>query len=385
MKNRLIKTYQDKFGETPEMYFTSPCRINLIGEHTDYNGGLAMPAAISKYIYAVVSKRSDRKIFLKSLEKRKEILVDIDKIRNTKANSWGNYPLGIFKTLENNGAKIPFGLNIIYGSNVPIASGLSSSASLLDLTAFVASTYYNLNLSKVDVAHQSETEFNGLQCGTMDEPAISLGKNNQAIMLNCETSEYKYQDLVLDKGTSLVVIVSNVRRQLITSPYNTRVAECKEGLRLIQKEFKVDNLSQLDVKDLPKIREIIKDNIIYNRVKHVVSENDRVRRFAIAMKDKDYESVYSLLNESHKSLREDYEVTGEYLDFIHDKSLEYGALAERMTGAGFGGSSIAIVCKKDFANFKERLTKDYYAKYKIRPLIFLADISDGLTVEKIKK
>ena len=388
MKNRLIQTYKDKFVRLPEMYFTSPCRINLIGEHTDYNGGLAMPAAISKYIYAVVSKRNDRKIFLKSLEKRKEILVDVDNIKNTKANSWGNYPLGIFKTIQNNGINIPFGLNIIYGSNVPIASGLSSSASLLDLTAFIASTYYNLNLSKVDIAllaHQSETEFNGLQCGTMDELAISLGKKDNAIMLNCETNDYKYQDLVLDKDTSLVVIVSNVRRQLISSPYNTRVAECKEGLRLIQKEFKVDNLSQLKVEDLKRIRQIIKDDVIYRRVKHVVNENERVRNFALAMENKEYSKVYELLNESHKSLREDYEVTGEYLDFIHDKSLEYGALAERMTGAGFGGSSIAIIRKKDFAKFKESLTKDYYAKYKIRPLIFLAEISDGLTAEKIKK
>ncbi len=386
MKSKLIKTYKDKFGVSPEMYFTAPCRINLIGEHTDYNGGLAMPAAISKYIYAVVSKRSDRKIFLKSLEKRKEILVDLDKIKNKKENSWGNYPLGIFHTLLKNGIKLPFGLNIVYGSNVPIASGLSSSAALLDLTAFIASTYYKLGLTKVEIAllaHQSETEFNGLQCGTMDELAISLGKKNKAIMLNCLTSEYKYQDLVLDKDTSLVVIVSNLKRQLIASPYNQRVAECKEGLSLIQKEFDVENLSEVNVSDLPMVRKLIKDDVIYKRVRHVVTENERVKQFYDALNRKDYSHMYELLNASHVSLRDDYEVTGEYLDFIHDKSLQYGALAERMTGAGFGGSSIAIIKKKEFNKFKDSLSKDYYAKFKIKPLIFLADISDGLTVEKI--
>lgn len=386
MKNKLIKVYQDKFGTTPEMYFTAPCRINLIGEHTDYNGGLAMPAAISKYIYAVVSKRNDRKIFLKSLEKRKEVLVDLDKIKNKKENSWGNYPLGIFHTLLGNGFKLPFGLNIIYGSNVPIASGLSSSAALLDLTAFIASTMYKLDMSKVEIAllaHQSETEFNGLQCGTMDELAISLGKKDKAIMLNCLTSEYKYQDLILDEETSLVVIVSNLKRQLIASPYNQRVAECKEGLSIIQKEYDIDNLSQVKVSDLPMVRKLIKDDIIYKRVRHVVTENERVRQFYDALNGKDYKKMYELLNASHISLRDDYEVTGEYLDFIHDKSLKYGALAERMTGAGFGGSSIAIIKKKDFASFKKKLTNDYYAKFKIKPLIFLAEISDGLTVDKI--
>jgi galactokinase len=386
MKNKLIKVYQDKFGTTPEMYFTAPCRINLIGEHTDYNGGLAMPAAISKYIYAVVSKRNDRKIFLKSLEKRKEVLVDLDKIKNKKENSWGNYPLGIFHTLLGNGFKLPFGLNIIYGSNVPIASGLSSSAALLDLTAFIASTMYKLDMSKVEIAllaHQSETEFNGLQCGTMDELAISLGKKDKAIMLNCLTSEYKYQDLILDEETSLVVIVSNLKRQLIASPYNQRVAECKEGLSIIKKEYDIDNLSQVKVSDLPMVRKLIKDDIIYKRVRHVVTENERVRQFYDALNGKDYKKMYELLNASHISLRDDYEVTGEYLDFIHDKSLKYGALAERMTGAGFGGSSIAIIKKKDFASFKKKLTNDYYAKFKIKPLIFLAEISDGLTSEKI--
>lgn len=386
MKNKLIKVYQDKFGTTPEMYFTAPCRINLIGEHTDYNGGLAMPAAISKYIYAVVSKRNDRKIFLKSLEKRKEVLVDLDKIKNKKENSWGNYPLGIFHTLLRNGFKLPFGLNIIYASNVPIASGLSSSAALLDLTAFIASTMYKLDMSKVEIAllaHQSETEFNGLQCGTMDELAISLGKKDKAIMLNCLTSEYKYQDLILDEDTSLVVIVSNLKRQLIASPYNQRVAECKEGLSIIKKEYDIDNLSEVKVSDLPMVRKLIKDDIIYKRVRHVVTENERVRQFYDALNGKDYKKMYELLNASHISLRDDYEVTGEYLDFIHDKSLKYGALAERMTGAGFGGSSIAIIKKKDFASFKKKLTNDYYAKFKIKPLIFLAEISDGLTVEKI--
>lgn len=386
MKDKLIQLYKQRFNKSPDKFFTSPCRINIIGEHTDYNGGLALPAAISRYICAVVGKRDDRKIFLKSLDKTKEILIDVDQIKNKKENYWCNYPLGIFKTLQNRGVDIPFGLNIIFDSNAPIASGLSSSAALLDLTGFIASTMYGLDLSNKDIAllaHQSETEFNGLQCGVMDEMAIALGKKDKCILLDCKTNDYQYIDLKIDRKIKLVVIVSNVKRQLVHSPYNTRVEECQEGLRLIKEHFNIESLSDINVSDLPMVRNIIKDDVIYKRVKHVVTENERVRQFVEAFKDHDSPKIISLINESHESLRDDYEVTGEYLDYIHELALKYGAFASRMTGAGFGGSSIAAIREKEFPTFKDSIMRDYYARFKIKPLVFIADISDGLTVEEI--
>ena len=386
MNIKLLEAYKKTFESKPLKYFSSPCRVNIIGEHTDYNKGLALPAAISKYIQAVVGIRDDRKISLKSLEKSKVVTVDLDNISNDPENNWGNYPLGIFATLQKRGYELPFGLDIIYYSNVPIASGLSSSASLLDLTAFIASVMYNIPLDKKEIAllaHQSETEFNGLRCGVMDEFAISLGKKDKCILLNCKDNSYTYEDISF-QDLSLVVIVSNVKRSLIASPYNKRVEECTEALNLIKKEFDVDSLSDIKVSDLPMCRKLIRDDVLYKRVRHIVTENQRVRDFVKASKSGDIRTMIHLLNKSHESLRDDYEVTGEYLDYIHEISLKYGAFAERMTGAGFGGSSIALIKKRDFKHFKENLTRDYIEKYHIKPTIFLAEICDGLTVEDIK-
>ena len=387
MKNSLIELYKQEFKSKPSKYFMSPCRINVIGEHTDYNQGLVLPAAISKYIHAVVGKRKDQKIHLKSLNKFDDIEVDLDNISNSPENSWGNYPLGIFATLQKRGHKLPFGLNIFYSSNVPIASGLSSSASMLDLTAFIASVMYNIPLSKEDIAllaHQSETEFNGLQCGIMDEFAIALGKRDKCIFLDCGTNKFTYEDVDF-KDLSLLVIVSNVKRALIASPYNQRVAECKKSLEILKKSFDINSLSDLKVENLKECEQLLNDNVLYRRVRHIVTENQRVRDFIEASKVGDTGKMCDLLNKSHESLRDDYEVTGEYLDYLHDISLKYGALAERMTGAGFGGSSIALIRKEDFDQFKNKVKEEFYLKYKIKPLIFLADICDGLIVKDIKK
>ncbi len=383
MNKLLIETYKNTFHAKPSKYFMAPCRVNLIGEHTDYNKGLALPAAISKFIHAAVGKRDDRKICLKSLNKLDVITADLDDIKNKPEQSWGNYPLGIFATLIKRGYNLPFGLNIIYSSNVPIASGLSSSAALLDLTAFIASKMYGIPMKNEEIAmlaHQSETEFNGLQCGIMDEFAIALGKRNKCIILDCKDNSFSYEDISF-KDLSLVVIVSNVRRNLVHSPYNQRVEECREGLSRIKKHYNIDSLSDVKVTDLPEVRRIVGNETLFKRIKHVVTENQRVRDFVKASKEGDTSMMCKLLNESHESLKTDYEVTGEYLDYIHDISLRAGALAERMTGAGFGGSSIALIKNEDFETFKESVFREYYKKYKIRPLIFLADICDGL-IEK---
>ena len=385
MGSRLTFEYLKTFHDNPSKLYMAPCRINLIGEHTDYNLGLALPAAISKYIAAVVGKRNDRKIHLKSLSKRYDVEVDLDNISNTPENGWGNYPLGIFATLIKRGHKLPFGLNIVYQSNVPIASGLSSSAAVLNLTGLIATDMYGLNYKPEEIAllaHQSETEFNGLQCGVMDEFAIALGKKDKCILLDCKDNSFEYKNVDF-KDYSLAVIVSNVKRNLVVSPYNTRVEECKKAVDLLKPHFSIDSLSELKPSDLDKCKEIIKDDVIYRRVRHIVSENQRVRDFVEASNKGDVAKMAQILNESHESLRDDYEVTGEYLDYIHEISLKYGALGERMTGAGFGGSSIALIKKDNFEDFKEKVIRDYEHKFGFDPLIFLADICDGLIVKSL--
>ena len=385
MGSRILFEYQRTFHQSPEKLFMSPCRVNLIGEHTDYNLGLALPAAISKYIVALVGKRKDNKIHLKSLNKRYDVVVDLDKISNSSENGWGNYPLGIFATLMKRGYKLPFGLNIVYQSNIPIASGLSSSAALLNLTAFIASTMYNIALRPEEIAllaHQSETEFNGLQCGVMDEFAIALGKRNKCISLDCKDNSFKYEDINF-KEYSLVVIVSNVRRNLVVSPYNSRVEECKKALEILKSHFKINSLSDLLPSDLDKCKNLLNDDVLFRRVRHIINENQRVRDFVLASKDGDINKMANILNASHESLRDDYEVTGDYLDYIHEISLKYGALGERMTGAGFGGSSIALVRTSEFESFKEKVAKDYDSKFGIDPFIFVADICDGLVVKDL--
>ena len=217
----------------------------------------------------------------------------------------------------------------------------------------------------------------------MDEFAIALGKKNKSILLDCATNKFTYEDVNF-KGLSLVVIVSNLKRALIDSPYNKRVAECQEGLKILKKHFDINSLSDLNVSDLAKCKQLIKDDKVYRRVKHVVTENQRVRDFAKASKDGDNKTMCKLLNESHESLRDDYEVTGKYLDYIHEISLKYGALAERMTGAGFGGSSIALVKPEEYEAFKENVINDYKKHFGFAPSIFLADICDGLTVKDVK-
>ena len=232
------------------------------------------------------------------------------------------------------------------------------------------------------LAHKSETEFNGLQCGIMDEFAIALGRKDKCILLDCATNQFSYETIDF-KDLSLVVIVSNVRRSLISSPYNQRVVECKKSVEILKSEFEISSLSDLKVSDLERCKELLNDDVLYRRVKHVVSENQRVRDFVKASKEGKVDEMCKLLNASHESLRDDYEVTGEYLDYLHDISLKYGALGERMTGAGFGGSSIALIHKNKFDSFKKQVEKDYKEKFDIEPTIFEAEICDGLIIRDL--
>lgn len=383
--NKLDKLFRQSFMKEPEHFYMAPSRINLIGEHLDYNGGKVLPASISRYLKAAVSKRDDRKLVFISSNIEGLKTFDMDDIKNDKANGWCNYPLGIFKMLMDAGHKLPYGLNIAYDSDIPMGSGLSSSAAMLDLTALIASNSYGLDLSNKEIAllaFKAETTFSGLKCGIMDQFAIALGKKDKALLLDCTSQEYEYIDSKIDDNYSLVVIVSNVAHDLVSSPYNTRVEECHKGLELLKNEYNINSLCELSVDNMINYEVIIDDDVIFRRVRHVISESDRVNKFINALKNNKVKELGRLLNASHDSLRYDYEVTGEYLDYIHDESLKLGAIGERMIGGGFAGSSIAIIKKDEFNNFSKELTKRYKDKFGIEPDIFLADIVDGIKVVK---
>lgn len=379
MKEFLKEEFVKAFSENPKYLYKAPSRINLIGEHIDYNGGDVLPAAISKYIYAAVSVRNDDKIVISSTEIKGIKQASLKSISYKKENDWGNYVFGMFKILMNQGFKINKGLNIMVSSQIPVGSGLSSSAALLDLICYILNDLFNLGLDNKKIAllaQKCENEFCGLRCGIMDEAAISLGLDNMAMLLDCAKFEYSYHPLNLGEYR-VVVMKTNKPRKLVESKYNERVDECTKAFNVLCNKYRIKNLCELKIEDLDKIEKIINDDVIFRRVKHVVTEENRVKEFVKALDSNQIEKLGELLDASHKSLKEDYEVTGVHLDTIVECAKKYGAIGARMTGAGFGGCAIAIIKKNEFETFKQNVEKAYFEKLNIEPEVFLVEIVSG--------
>ena len=381
----LDQLFFENFNVQPESKYKAPARINLIGEHIDYNGGRVLPAAISCYITALVSKREDTYISAYSSNINTKHSVEISAIKYDSSFDWANYVFGVFYVLRAAGYRIPFGLNILIDSQIPLGSGLSSSAALLDLIFYIANDVYNLGISMKNIAklaQNTENSFCGLKCGIMDQAAIALGLANKCLLLDCAKFEYEYIDLNLGEYT-FVVMKTNKPRALVESKYNERVEECEKALELIRGEFPVNNLCELSVEDLPRVEQLINDDVIYRRVRHVVTENDRVYQFVRALRHNNIELLGELLDASHASLKYDYEVTGDHLDTIVEGAKIAGAIGARMTGAGFGGCAIALIKKEDFKQFKIDVEHYYYNEIGIMPEVFNVDIVDGPSKEEI--
>ena len=379
----LDQLFFENFNTRPESIYKAPARINLIGEHIDYNGGKVLPTAISCYITALVSKREDQIISTYSSNLGTQFSEDLRTIRYSKENDWANYVFGVFYTLRAAGYRIPFGLNILIDSQIPLGSGLSSSAALLDLITYVANDIYNLGISMKNIAklaQNCENNFCGLKSGIMDEAAIALGLKDKCLLLDCAKYEYEYIDLALGEYT-FVVLKTNKPRALVESKYNERVEECEKALQLIKPEFNVNNLCELNIDDLPRVEQLINDDIIYRRVRHVVTENDRVYQFVRALRHNNIELLGELLDASHASLKIDYEVTGMHLDTIVEAAKAAGAVGARMTGAGFGGCAIALIKKDDYKKFKLDVEHYYYNEIGIMPEVFNVDIVSGPSKE----
>ena len=383
----LINTFQEIYGvsKNPIQRFFSPGRINLIGEHIDYNGGYVLPVAINLGINGLMNLRDDNLICLKSLDFPNEIKVDLNKeVDYRKEDGWGNYAKGVIKFLLEDGFPLK-GCNILIKGELPNGAGLSSSAALEVLIGFMLLSQ-NQSAEEIDrtylalLGQRVENKFIGVNSGIMDQFVISNAKKDQALLLDTQSLTYEYIPCHLD-GYSLIIMNTNKRRELASSQYNQRRKECERALEKINQArgIKVDNLCQCNVKDL----EFLDNEIELKRARHVITENQRVIQASKLLKNNDIKGFGSLLIQSHNSLKNDYEVTGFELDTIVDEALKIeGCVGARMTGAGFGGCAIALVEKSQIKTFKEQVSKNYYEKTKIEPSLYETTIEDGVKILK---
>ncbi len=384
MKEEFIK----RFGESdkPLRVFKSPGRVNLIGEHTDYNGGLVFPAAICLETTIVVRERDDKKILLAATDLDVLVEADIDKIDEYKEIPWGNYQLGVASELMKDGYEI-CGCEMLFDDTVPHGGGLSSSAAIEVATALTLATLANEKAGKEEpvdmvymalIGQRAERNYIGVSCGIMDQFASAMGKENHAVMLDCNTLQYKHVPLNL-KDESIVIANTNKKRSLITSKYNERCEECAKAVAAFQTVMpNIKALAEISIEEFEANKGVIKDEIVRKRAEHVVYEHNRVKESVKALESGDIEKFALLMNASGDSLRDLYEVTGEELDALVDAARKVeGCLGSRMTGAGFGGCTVSIVKNDAIENFKKAVAEEYTAKIGYAPSFYVTGAGDG--------
>ncbi|ABD99191.1 galactokinase [Ligilactobacillus salivarius] len=377
--------FTEIFGEQAEATFFSPGRINLIGEHTDYNGGHVFPCAISLGTYGAARKREDNKLrfYSANFEDLGIIETSLDDLKYDKKDNWVNYAKGMIYFLKETGHDVDKGMDIFIEGNIPNGSGLSSSASLEMLIGVIAQELFNLDIDRVDLVKlgmETENKFIGVNSGIMDQFAVGMGKQNQAILLDTNTLEYSYAPV--DMGNNVIVIMNtNKRRELADSKYNERRSECETAVGELQAKLDIKTLGELDAQTFDEYAYLIEDENRLKRARHAVWENQRTMQAQAALEEGDLEKFGRLVNASHVSLEHDYEVTGIELDTLaHTAWKQEGVLGARMTGAGFGGCGIAIVDKDKVEAFKENVGKVYTEKIGYAPAFYIAEIADGTKV-----
>lgn len=384
-RERLSDAFLQEYGpgSQPVQVFFAPGRVNLIGEHIDYNGGHVFPAALTLGIYGAVRRRADSRIVLKSMNAAPVVTVDVTKsIENKPEDGWANYPKGVIKSLLATGHS-PAGCDILFAGNLPDGTGLSSSAALLVLTAFMLRTVSGEEvIDRVELAkfcQQVENEFIGVNCGIMDQFAVALGKKDCAILLDCQTLQYNYIPFALKEHT-LVIMNTNKKRELAESKYNERRSECEQALACIQKYKDIASLCQATLAD---VKAYVTDPVLNRRAWHVASEMSRVQAAVDLLAQGDISAFAGLMTQSHMSLKNDYEVTGCELDAIVNSALKApGCIGARMTGAGFGGCAIALVETAYLDSFHKAVAERYQAETGRTAAFYLAGIADGVSLLK---
>ena len=376
----IIKEFSTQFGKTPDHIFFCPGRVNLIGEHIDYNGGKVMPCAISLGTWLAVSKNNNKLLRFSSLNFPEKADFHLQDSYTKTGKEWFNYPLGVINEIVQSGDHIS-GLDLLYYGNLPIGAGLSSSASIEVLTGFTLSKLFGLKIPGKELAlmgKKAENEFIGVNSGIMDQFAVVMGKKDKAILLNCDTLEFEY--LPFATGDYILTIInSNKKRSLTDSKYNERFAECGSALKALKKELKVENLCDISLGDFEEHRHLISDPVLDKRALHVISENFRVGEARDALEANDLVSFGKEMFASHQSLKDWYEVSGQELDTIVEFCKSYDeCIGARMTGAGFGGCAIALVKKDKFDDFSSKLVEYYQEKIGYECDVFASDIGDGV-------
>lgn len=381
-KEELLKEYETTFGEKGKDVFFSPGRINVIGEHTDYNGGHVFPAAISLGVYGVYGPREDKKVCLFSGNVDGDIVeFDIDDTIVEKDDRfWANYFKGMITYLREKYDNIDHGFNLYIKANLPSGSGLSSSAAIEMLMGIILKDEFNLDVDRIALAkmgQRTENEFVGLNSGIMDQFACIMGKKDSAIFLDCNTLDYEYKPLALG-DYEIIIMATNKPHTLADSAYNDRVRECHDAVKKLQAKLDIKTLGELDNDTFDEYAYLINNETEIKRARHAVSENQRTLRATKAMQDGDLEKLGRLIDASHVSLHYDYEVTGQELDTLAEASwAQPGVLGARMIGGGFGGSAIAIVKKDQAEAFKKNVGKIYRDKIGYDASFYDAEIVDG--------
>jgi len=383
MKEQLQNKFNELFGAHGEIYtYFAPGRVNLIGEHTDYNGGHVFPCALTIGTYAVARKNNDHQLRFYSMnfEELGIITSSIDELVYKKEDDWSNYPKGVIWALGEKGFTIGSGMDLLFYGNIPNGAGLSSSASIEVLTCFILKDLFKLELTMIEAAlfsQYAENKFIGVNCGIMDQFAIAMGKKDNAIFLDTSNLEYEYTPIKLD-NYKIVIACSNKKRGLGDSKYNERRSECEMALKELQTIKDIKSLGELKEEDFESIKSAILDENRCKRAKHAIYENQRTMKAVIALKDNKLQEFGKLMNASHVSLRDDYEVTGIELDTLAEAAWEQeGVIGSRMTGAGFGGCTVSIVEEDKVTAFIEKVGKLYEDKIGYKADFYVVDIGNG--------
>lgn len=383
MKETVLKKFEELYGGAGEarVYF-APGRVNMIGEHTDYNGGHVFPCALTIGTYAAVKKRTDRKLRFYSMNFENMGVTEssLDDLTPSDAAGWTNYPKGVMWAFAERGMKMDCGLDIVLNGNIPNGSGLSSSASLEVLTGFYLRDLFGFDVTNVDLAligQCSENNFNGMNCGIMDQFASAMGKKDNAIFLDTADLSYQYAPLVLD-GAKIIVTNSKVKHSLVNSGYNTRRKESEQALADLQKAVDIKSLGDLTEEAFEENRSAIKDAVCAKRAKHAVYENRRTIRAVEALKANNLREFGELMNASHVSLRDDYEVSCDEIDVLVEEAWKVdGVIGSRITGGGFGGCTVSIVKDEAVDTFKEKVGAAYRERVGKEADFYVVEIGDG--------
>ena len=382
MKDKILSKFREVYGEGDAQAFFAPGRVNLIGEHTDYNGGHVFPCALTIGTYAVARKRDDRKLrfFSMNFEHLGVIESSLDDLKPYREAGWTNYPKGIIWALGEKGYEVNQGIDLLLFGNIPNGSGLSSSASVEIVTGYILSELFDLGISNQDLAligQFSENQFNGVNCGIMDQFAIAMGQKGKAIFLDTADLSYEYAPVQLE-GAKILIACSNKKRGLGDSKYNERREECETALGEIQQGMGINTLGDLDEEQFEQVKMAIKDETRRKRAKHAVYENQRTIKAVKALQENDIALFGKLMNESHISLRDDYEVTGDELDTLVEEAWKIdGVIGSRMTGAGFGGCTVSIVKDEAVDTFIEKVGSAYKAKIGYAADFYVVEIGSG--------